>query len=59
MCRSKEMGKPVDELTPHELKSEHKRCSGMLARGCHPNIRKSLTKRVRDIEERMSEGSDR
>jgi hypothetical protein len=55
MGRSKEMGKPVEELTPDELRRERTRCR-TLAR-LYGNARaKPLIKRLRQIEQRLAKG---
>lgn len=54
MGRSKEMGKPVSELTKAELKSEQKRLQGWLH--IMPNkIAKEVLKRLRAVEKRLLE----
>jgi hypothetical protein len=54
MGRSKEMGKPVDELTFDELKRERVR-SDCLAALYRPKIAKGIRKRLMKIEQRLSE----
>jgi hypothetical protein len=53
MGRSKEMGKAVDELTADELQSERSRCQIMAQWTGNAHLRKSLLKRLRQIEERL------
>lgn len=54
MGRSKQMGKPVKELTPHELQTELVRCKTLIQ--IYPEkTAKGLHKRLRDIERRLNE----
>jgi hypothetical protein len=55
MGRSKEMGKPVDELNPAELAREHHRCKSLLqAYGPKSPAGKGLAKRLHEIERRIA-----
>lgn len=53
MGRSKEMGKPVQELTSAELVSEQQRCREWLTVRRHPSARKTMEQRLRQIEGRL------
>lgn len=53
MGRSKEMGKPVQELTSAELVSEQQRCREWLTVRRHPSARKAMEQRLRQIEGRL------
>ncbi len=53
MGRSKEMGKPVDELTPSELQRELVRCRTLASAYGNSAAGKSLRKRLREIERRL------
>lgn len=59
MGRSKEMGKPVDELTPTELRSELQRYRTLVAVYGQSTTGKTLRKRLLQIERRLErEGED-
>lgn len=53
MGRSKQMGKPVAELTPAELQSELHRCRTYFEALPHTVAAKLLRKRLRQIERRL------
>jgi hypothetical protein len=53
MGRSKEMGKPVEELTPDELRRERLRCRTLIRVYGNNIAAKGLHKRLRKIESRM------
>ena len=57
MSRSKEMGKPVEELSPDELLRERKRCQEFLEHGGHRQAEKHIAQRLRKIEERLDDES--
>ena len=54
MGRSKEMGKPVEELSIDELLGERSRCQKFLDRGGHREAEKHILLRLRKIEERLA-----
>jgi hypothetical protein len=56
MGRSKEMGKPVEDLTFDELRREQVRCR-TLAKIFPPKTQKSVLKRLLKIEERLKNES--
>jgi hypothetical protein len=58
MSRSKEMGKPVEELTSDELRREYVRCR-TLARVFPPKTKKLVLKRLLKIEERLENETSR
>ncbi len=53
MSRSKEMGKPVDELMPDELQRERQRCRSMIQAFGDTVAGKGLRKRLIQIEKRL------
>lgn len=53
MGRSKEMGKPVEELTPEELSRERGRCRNLVQIYGSRKAAKGLAKRLRKIEQRL------
>jgi hypothetical protein len=55
MDRSKEMGKPVAELTPEELRRERTRCRSLLTAFGNKIMAKSLRKALAAIEKRIAE----
>jgi hypothetical protein len=54
MDRSKEMGKPVAELTPEELRRERSRCKSFIEIFGHTIGAKSLLKRLHAIDQRIA-----
>lgn len=57
MGRSKEMGKPVSELTRGELEKELHRCKSLIRVYGKGVAVKGLQKRLLEIEKRISSGS--
>ena len=53
MSRSKEMGKPVDDLTPDELQRERQRCRSTVQAFGDTPAGKGLRKRLVQIEKRI------
>jgi hypothetical protein len=52
--RSKEMGKPVEELTPRELALERQRCETLVRAYGNKIAVKGLAKPLREIEQRLT-----
>ena len=55
MGRSKEMGKPVEDLTPSELRRERVRCRTLAQVYGNKIAAKGLRKRLLKIERRLHE----
>ena len=55
MGRSKEMGKPVDQLTPRELRKEFARCQELSELYGNKPAGKALRKRLLKIRSRLEE----
>ncbi len=55
MGRSKEMGKPVAELTADELRRELVRCRTLAALYANKVAGKALQKRLRELERRLDD----